>query len=60
MKKQGPLLLLVLVIYIFSPTLLDWVIHPGLAWYRPYIVWLLVVIVAFILQFRGTSDKTVL
>ncbi|TVZ37783.1 hypothetical protein P886_2128 [Alteromonadaceae bacterium 2753L.S.0a.02] len=56
MKKQGPLLLLVLVIYIFSPTLLDWVIHPGLAWYRPYLVWFLVVVVAFILQLRNGDE----
>ena len=52
MTPQRPLILIVLVIYIFSPTLFSWVINPGGAWYRPYLIWLLVVIAAYILQAR--------
>jgi len=50
MKRQRPLLLLILVVYIFSPTLLSWVMQPGSAWYRPFIIWALVIVVAFVLQ----------
>ncbi|WP_185233105.1 hypothetical protein [Teredinibacter franksiae] len=52
MKRQRPLLLLLLVVYIFSPTLFDWVMNPGGGWYRPYLIWLLVIVVAFIVQER--------
>lgn len=59
MRKQGPILLLILVIYIFAPTLIRWVMHPGVAWYRPYLVWLLVVLIAFLLhETRPRSDNT--
>jgi len=50
MKKQRPLLLLLLAAYIFAPTFFNWVIKPEGGWYRPYIIWLIVVVVAYLLQ----------
>lgn len=53
MNKQRPLLLLVLVAYIFSPTLFAWVINPAGAWYKPYIIWAVVIVIAYIMQNRS-------
>lgn len=50
MTRQRPLLLLILVVYIFSPTLFSWIIDPTGAWYRPFIIWLIVIIIAFFIQ----------
>lgn len=50
MKRQRPLLLLLLAAYIFAPTFFNWVIKPEGGWYRPYIIWLIVVVVAYLLQ----------
>lgn len=55
MNKQRPLLLLVLVAYIFSPTLYAWVINPAGAWYKPYIIWAVVIVIAYIMQNRSKS-----
>lgn len=53
MNRQRPLLLLILVVYIFSPTLFSWIINPAGAWYRPFIVWLIVIIIAYFVQKNG-------
>lgn len=50
MNHQRPLLLLILVVYIFSPTLFSWIINPDGAWYRPYLVWVIIIIIAFFVQ----------
>ncbi|MBU2986333.1 hypothetical protein [Saccharophagus degradans] len=55
-NKQRPLLLLMLVVYIFSPTLFSWVVNPDGAWYRPYLIWVLVIIVAFFVQTRSKRN----
>jgi len=52
MNNQRLVILLLLIAYIFSPTLFDWIINPDGAWYRPYIVWVMVIIIAFIMQIR--------
>ena len=56
MNRQRPLLLIILVVYIFSPTLFSWVINPIGAWYRPYLIWLIVIFIAVAIQFRGKSN----
>lgn len=53
MNRQRPLLLLVLVAYIFSPALYTWVTDPAGVWYKPYIIWAVVVVIAFIIQSRN-------
>jgi hypothetical protein len=52
MNNQRLVILLLLIAYIFSPTLFDWIINPEGAWYRPYIAWMLVIAIAFIVQLR--------
>ena len=52
MNSQRPLLFLLLVLYVFSPTLFNWVVNPDGSWYRPYIIWMLVVAIAYIAQNR--------
>jgi hypothetical protein len=41
------LLLAVGVFIIFSPAVAEWVFQPGGAWYRPFQLWLLVVVAAY-------------
>ncbi|MFC6572788.1 hypothetical protein ACFQDJ_16295 [Pseudomonas brassicacearum] len=43
-------LLLVVGIYLFSPAIMDWWIDATGAWYRPYLLWLILIVVTFILQ----------
>ena len=52
MKNQRLLILSMLIVYIFSPTIFTWVINPAGAWYRPFIIWSLLVAAAFIIQMR--------
>ncbi len=52
MNNQRLVILLLLIAYIFSPTVFDWIINPEGAWYRPYIAWIFVIAVAFVIQLR--------
>lgn len=52
MTNQRLVILLLLIAYIFSPTLFTWIINPEGAWYRPYIIWALVIVIAFVIQMR--------
>ena len=53
MNKQRPLLLLGLLAFIFAPVFYAWVTDPGEIWYKPYIVWALVIVGAYITQRRS-------
>jgi O-antigen/teichoic acid export membrane protein len=50
-------LLLVVGIYLFSPAIMDWWIDPNGAWYRPYLLWLILIVVTFILQSQKDADE---
>lgn len=50
MQNQRLLIFLLLGAYIFSPSLLTWVIDPDGAWYRPYFIWALLIVAAFLFQ----------
>lgn len=50
-------LLLVVGIYLFSPAIMDWWIDPNGAWYRPYLLWLILIVVTFILQSQRDADE---
>lgn len=52
MNNQRLVILLLLIAYIFSPSLFNWIVAPDGAWYRPYLVWVLVIVIAFIVQWR--------
>ncbi|MBT4521680.1 MAG: hypothetical protein HOC23_16905 [Halieaceae bacterium] len=41
------LLLIVGIAFIFMPTIEEWVVSGGSAWYRPYQLWMLIVIAAY-------------
>lgn len=54
------LLLVLLIIFIFSPSIYDWISNNQAAWYRAYIAWLFMIIVAYLGQLRtGRKDTHV-
>jgi hypothetical protein len=50
-------LILVVGIYLFSPAIMDWWTDPNGAWYRPYLLWLILIVVTFILQSQRDADE---
>ena len=52
MTNQRLVILLLLIAYIFSPTIFAWIVNPEGAWYRPYIMWMLVIVIAYAIQAR--------
>jgi hypothetical protein len=52
MNNHRLVILLLLIAYIFSPTLFNWILNPEGAWYRPFVVWMLVIVIALIMQIR--------
>lgn len=50
MNRQSPLLLLLLLAFVFSPALFSWVLSTDGTWYRPYIIWLCIVVIAYLTQ----------
>lgn len=50
MNRQSPLLLIFLLLFIFSPSLISWVLSAHGAWYRPYLIWLVVIAIAYFVQ----------
>jgi hypothetical protein len=50
-------LLLVVGIYLFSPAIMDWWIYANDDWYRPYLLWLILIVVTFILQSQRDADE---
>ncbi len=43
-------LLLILAAYVFSPSAFTWMVDPGGAWYRPYLIWASIVAITFAMQ----------
>lgn len=54
--RTRPFILLILVLYVLSPSLFSWMVNPYGAWYRPYIIWVLVIVIAFFAQDRSQSN----
>ena len=50
-------LLLVIGIYLFSPAIMDWWIEPQGAWYRPYMLWMILIIAGIVLQSPKDADE---
>lgn len=50
-------LILVAGIYLFSPAIMDWWTAADSAWYRPYILWLILIVVTFILQSQKDANE---
>ncbi len=51
------LLLMVGIAFIFLPTIEEWVISGGTAWYRPFLVWLLIIVAAYWNQHSRQDDE---
>jgi hypothetical protein len=51
------LLLIVGIAFIFFPVIEDWVSGGGAVWYRPYQLWLLIVIAAYWNQRSRSTDE---
>jgi len=58
MNNQRLLIVVLILAYVFSPSLLNWMINPEGSWLRPYIIWSGVILTAFILQFRGRRNES--
>ncbi|NRA41458.1 MAG: hypothetical protein HRU21_04020 [Pseudomonadales bacterium] len=50
------IILLILVMFIFSPAIEQWVSNNQAAWYRPYVAWGLIILIVFLNQWR-TENK---
>ncbi len=50
-------LLLVVGIYLFSPAIMDWWISADSSWYRPYLLWLILIVVSLLLQSQRDVDE---
>ncbi|VUD53293.1 hypothetical protein TDB9533_01805 [Thalassocella blandensis] len=55
MSRQKPLLIIALLFYIVAPSLFEWMSAISGSWYRPFIIWLAIIIIAYIVQFRDKS-----
>ena len=49
--------LLILAIYVFSPVIMDWWIDPGSTWYRPYLIWFVIIVLAIWLEQRRDKHE---
>lgn len=55
MNNQQLLIAVLIVAYVFSPTLLNWMINPEGSWLRPYIIWV-VMLLATIFVYQPWRD----
>lgn len=58
MLIQRSLLLLVLLLVLVWPPLEDWLTSPAGSWYRPYVFWFFLVLVAGLAGARSRHDAT--
>lgn len=50
-------LVLLLGVYFFSPVIIDWWLDANSAWYRPFAIWLVLIVMYFWLNHtRGTDE----
>ncbi|WP_339339945.1 hypothetical protein [uncultured Oceanicoccus sp.] len=47
MHIRPSLLLLLLVIFVFAPSIQEWVAQGGSVWYRPYLLWLVTIVIVW-------------
>jgi len=53
MNRQTPFILILLISYICFPALFGWVTAPEGLWFKPYIVWIIVIIAAYIFSTKS-------
>jgi hypothetical protein len=49
-NHQRLIIMLLLISYLFSPSLFNWIVSAEGVWYRPYIFWITIVFVTFLFQ----------
>ncbi len=52
------LLLVLVLLYVFAPTMTDWVLTGAAQWYRPHLLWLLVISLVSVVLYRGPRDES--
>lgn len=57
MRISPALLLLLMVVLVFAPSIQDWAVQGGTAWYRPYQLWLVMIIFVWWTIFRGQRRR---
>ncbi|HNE26328.1 MAG TPA: hypothetical protein PKZ68_09110 [Pseudomonadales bacterium] len=57
MYLSRSIMLMIMAAYVFSPSLFSWMIDPAGVWYRPYLIWMGLVVVAFLLQPRASDGE---
>lgn len=50
------LLLVLILLYVFSPLMSDWVVNGGAQWYRPHLIWVIVITITAIALYRRRTD----
>ena len=50
------LLMVLAVALVFLPSALEWITTGGTAWYRPYLLWALLVLLGYWIQRRRTRN----
>ncbi len=50
-------LILVVGLFLFSPAIMEWWIAGHGSWYRPYLLWLLLIAATFALQSPRDADE---
>ncbi len=58
MNNQSRIIFLLLITYLFSPSLFSWMADPDGSWLRPYLAWSLVIVIAFIIQRRTLKHQS--
>jgi len=57
MNNQRSIILLLVLAYVFSPTLLSWILNPYGSWYRPYLIWAIVIVLAYLISGRRKKHE---
>lgn len=57
MHIHSSLILLFTVFFLFTPSLEQWLLNGSIAWYRPHLIWLCVVIFVYISQQDASRDE---
>ncbi|MBP9034696.1 MAG: hypothetical protein KBG29_12425 [Pseudomonadales bacterium] len=52
------LLLVLVLLYVFAPMMTDWIAAGGTQWYRPHLIWLLVIATSALMLYRERKDGT--
>ncbi|MGK0442882.1 MAG: energy-coupling factor transporter transmembrane protein EcfT [Pseudohongiellaceae bacterium] len=56
MRINPALLLLILLLIVFTPSIHEWITETNSAWYRPYIAWFILIVFVFVSQ-RSVSNN---